>query len=133
MQKKYFSLDEAQVMVPVVKELLEKILAIRKRMNMRSALKIRYDDVFFDTHNSIKKSMEMHKCAYEFFQIVDALMDAGVFVKDPAIGLIDFYSRFNGEEIFLCYKYPEEKILYWHGIEEGYVRRKSVELLKEKI
>ena len=133
MQKKYFSLEEAQAILPDVKKLLSKLLDVQKRMKLRNAFEVRYDDAFFDARNLTKKSMEVHKDAYEFFQMMDALMEAGVFVKDPAIGLVDFYSKFDGKEIFLCYKYPEDMILYWHGIDEGYAERKGVELLKAKI
>ncbi len=133
MQKRYFSLDEAQAVLPEVKKLLSKMLEVQKMMKIRNALEVRYDDAFLDAYNLTKRSMDAHKCAYEFFQIMNELMENGVFVKDPAIGLVDFYSKFDGNEIFLCYKYPEEKILYWHGIDDGYAGRKSVELLKEKI
>ena len=133
MQKKYFSLEEAQAILPEVKKLISRILDVQKKIKLRSALKIRYEDSFLELHNTTKRSMEVHKDAYEFFQVMDSLMEIGVFVKDPKIGLVDFYSIFNGTEIFFCYKYPEEKILYWHGIEEGYAGRKSIELLKEKV
>ena len=131
--KKYFTFSEAQAILPDVKKLLSRLLNVQKRMKIKNALKVVYDDEFLDAHNLTKRSMEAHKDAYEFFQIIDALMKAGVFVKDPKTGLIDFYSKFDGKEIFFCYKYPEEKILYWHGVEEGYAGRKSVELLKEKV
>lgn len=133
MQKKYFSFDEAQAVLPEIKKLLGKLLEIYRKAKLRNALEVRYDDAFLDASNLTKRSMQTHKDAYEFFQIIDALMEVGVFVKDPAIGLVDFYSKFEGKEIFLCYKYPEEEILYWHGLDEGYSRRKSVELLKEKV
>ena len=133
MQKKYFSLEEAQAILPEVKKLISRILDVQKKIKLRSAFEVGYEDSFLDLHNSTKKSMETHKDAYEFFQVMDSLMGMGIFVKDPKTGLVDFYSRFNGNEIFFCYKYPEEKILYWHGIEEGYAGRKSIELLKEKV
>ncbi len=133
MQKRYFSLDEAQATLPEVKKLLGELLDLQKKIKIRHSLKIRYDDAFSDAQHLTKKSMESHKDAFEFFTIINALMEKGIFVKDPAVGLIDFYSVFDNREIFLCYKYPEEKILYWHGTEEGYATRKSIELLKEKI
>ena len=133
MQKRYFSLEEAQAIIPEVKKLISRMLDMQKKIKLRGALEIRYEDSFLDLYNSTKRLMESHKDAYEFFQVMDSLMEIGVFVKDPKIGLIDLYSRFNGSEIFFCYKYPEEKILYWHGVDEGYAGRKSVELLKEEV
>ncbi|MEK6856498.1 MAG: DUF2203 domain-containing protein [Nanoarchaeota archaeon] len=133
MQKKYFSLDEAQSILPEVKKLLGELLDLQEKIRIVNSLKIKYDDDFLEAHNLTKKTMNMHKGAFEFFSIVNNLIEKGVFVKDPAAGLVDFYSLFEDREIFLCYKYPEEKIFFWHGIDEGYSRRKSVDLLKEKI
>ena len=59
------------------------------------------------------------------------LIEIGVFVKNPDIGLVDFYSKFGDEDIFLCYKYPEKTISFWHGVGEGFTRRKNIESLKK--
>ena len=133
MQKKYFLLEQAQAILPEVKKLLTRLLETHKRMKLRTVFEIRYEDEFLDAYNLTKKSMEEHKDAYEFFQTMQALMELGVFVKDPRIGLADFYSIFEDREIFLYPGFPEERILFWHGINEGYAERKSVDLLKEKI
>lgn len=87
MQKKYFSVDEAQAVLPEVKKLLNRLLEVQKKVKLMNALEVRYDDAFLDAHNSTKRSMEMHKDAYEFFQTMDNLMEIGVFVKDPKIEL----------------------------------------------
>lgn len=50
----------------------------------------------------------------------------GVALKDPQLGLIDFYSHRDGEVVELCWKLGEERITHWHRIGEGYAGRKPL-------
>lgn len=43
---------------------------------------------------------------------------------DPC--LVDFPYRLNGREVYLCWKYGEENISCYHGLEEGYAGRKPL-------
>ena len=56
-----------------------------------------------------------------------ALFDLGGQVKDIEIGLMDFFSKINDEEIFLCWKYGEKKVRHWHKTDEGYSERKLID------
>jgi hypothetical protein len=41
--------------------------------------------------------------------------------------LVDFPSLRRGEKVYLCWKLGEERIGYWHGIEEGFAGRKPLD------
>lgn len=60
-------------------------------------------------------------------QSVRRLNRLGAYVKDPAQGLVDFYTWWDGELAFLCWCYPERDIRHWHGLDEGFRGRKPVE------
>ena len=45
---------------------------------------------------------------------------------------IDFYSRYNGKEILLCWKPTEEQILFWHALGDDATKRQSVKKLQEE-
>ncbi len=51
----------------------------------------------------------------------------GAQVKDLDIGLIDFLTIYDGREVFLCWKFGEERIEHWHGIDEGFRGRKPID------
>lgn len=51
----------------------------------------------------------------------------GVQVKDLDIGLLDFPCQVENEIVLLCWKYGEEKIEFWHGMEEGFAGRKPID------
>ena len=66
-------------------------------------------------------------------QLVEALQsvigqveELGGQVKDPALGLVDFYGMRNGELICLCWKAGEDRIRYWHTLEAGYAGRQPL-------
>jgi len=40
--------------------------------------------------------------------------------------LVDFPSRLNGRDIFLCWKLGEKRVAFYHGLEEGYSGRKEL-------
>lgn len=46
--------------------------------------------------------------------------------KDLGLGLVDFPHVRGDEEVNLCWKYGEDAIRYWHGLDEGYASRKPL-------
>lgn len=132
MKKKYFSVTSAESLLPEVKAILEELMKVQLAMHLKEGIAISYDDPFLQTYEQLKHASFYHKQSYRFVRLIRQLMKKGVFVKDPRTGLIDFYSKHQGREIFLCYQYPEETISYWHSIDEGFANRKHISLLKEK-
>jgi hypothetical protein len=50
----------------------------------------------------------------------------GGVVKDPQIGLVDFFGRIEGRSVWLCWRYGEESIGYYHDLDSGYAGRKAL-------
>ena len=53
--------------------------------------------------------------------------EIGAQVKDLDIGLIDFMTRYRGNDVCLCWKLGEDAIRFWHGAEEGFQGRKPID------
>jgi hypothetical protein len=60
-------------------------------------------------------------------QEMDALEALGVQVKDLDTGLIDFLTRYRGQDVLLCWQFGEDSIGHWHGLTEGYRGRKPID------
>ena len=58
---------------------------------------------------------------------VEELVALGIVVKDVDLGLVDFPARRHGEDVLLCWHVGEERVAFWHGLEEGYAGRKPVD------
>lgn len=52
---------------------------------------------------------------------------AGVEVKDPIVGLVDFYGRRDGDLVYLCWKDGEPDVAHWHPLVGGFAARKPLE------
>lgn len=53
-----------------------------------------------------------------------ALADAGILLRDPETGLVDFPAERDGERVFLCWQLGEESVAFFHGEHAGYTSRK---------
>ena len=60
-------------------------------------------------------------------QGIQEIQALGCVVKDLDMGLVDFPALRDGQEIYLCYRLGEERIAFWHGVDEGYSGRKPLE------
>jgi hypothetical protein len=50
----------------------------------------------------------------------------GGVIKDLGLGLVDFPHLRDGREVNLCWRYGEQRITHWHGLDEGYAARKPL-------
>jgi len=60
--------------------------------------------------------------------LIHAIQDSGALIKDINTGLLDFPALRDGREVYLCWKYGEGDIEFWHEIEDGFAGRQSIEL-----
>lgn len=59
--------------------------------------------------------------------LLHQIQDMDIEVKDATTGLIDFVCLKDGREIYLCWKYGEEQIQFWHEIEAGFAGRQKID------
>ena len=59
--------------------------------------------------------------------VLHQLQDMGIEVKDLTTGLIDFLALKDGREVYLCWKYNEGTIQFWHEIEAGFAGRQPID------
>ena len=56
----------------------------------------------------------------------EELQKLGVELKDPLVGLIDFYSKMDGRDVLLCWKLDEPEVGFWHEMNAGFSGRQSL-------
>lgn len=50
----------------------------------------------------------------------------GGVIKDPQTGLVDFYGRVDGKLVWLCWRYGEDTLGYYHELTSGYSGRRPL-------
>lgn len=59
--------------------------------------------------------------------LVRAIGELGADVKDPLLGLVDFYhQRKDGSIVLLCYRDDEADLAHWHTLESGFAGRRPL-------
>ncbi len=129
-----FTLQEAQVLLPVLETLLKRAIEGKKLIEQ-------VDEDFQQVSHRIFLSggCEVDVAALarrkaEKDQAVQRVKDAlaeiaatGVQVKDLDLGLLDFPCVVEDRVILLCWKLGEKSIEHWHGLEEGFRGRKPID------
>lgn len=120
-ETRYFTPSEAQKTLPLVKKIVKDILDTTKEMRL-IAEDVDGNIESGDTWNLIQKMVS------EVNGFIQELEEIGCLYKDWnfTIGLVDFPSVIDGEDVYLCWRSDEDEIKFYHGIEEGYSGRKPI-------
>jgi hypothetical protein len=63
----------------------------------------------------------------EAAEILSEIGSHGVQVKDADRGLLDFPTVVEGRPALLCWQVGEERIEFWHTLEDGFAGRRPIE------
>ncbi len=125
--KKYFTIQEAESLLPKIGKILSRAIKLNKALELLESIEIEvYDDNYEDLGKVTKANKQFHRLSYEFYDNVEKLEGMGCIVKDLELGIIDFYCRFENRDTFLCWKLGENGIRFWHEMDVGYMGRKPI-------
>lgn len=126
MKARYFTLDEARSTLPQVKALMEQVQAARREiLRLRPATLPVIQRAAMNGGNKEMGELAVHAMRLE--EGVKGIQALGVIIKDIDAGLVDFIGMRNGREIYLCWRYGEEEIGYWHEINAGFAGRRPLD------
>ena len=59
--------------------------------------------------------------------LLHQVQDMGIEIKDLTIGLVDFPALREDRVVYLCWKYGEERVEFWHELESGFSSRQWID------
>ena len=131
---KRFTHGEAESLLPEVERSLREAIAQKERYEMAGeslrsvAQRVSLAGGSLVDRGAIMEDRARRDASGERLkEAVEEIQALGVLIKDLDIGLIDFPTLFRGQEVYLCWKFGERGIRYWHGIEEGVRGRKEID------
>src|SRR5437868_10507426 len=114
----HFTLENAGIILQEVMPLLKEMIELKENLDEKG-----YDILHHQYFGGIGPNgtgvfpADMER----LIEVVKIISSKGVIIKNMNIGLIDFpHIRANGEEVYLCWKYGEDNIQFWHLIPEGF-------------
>ncbi|MFL5964675.1 MAG: DUF2203 domain-containing protein [Gaiellaceae bacterium] len=133
MAERSFTPDEANNALEEVRPVAERLVAVRARMRELEhsqgelVTAIGGNGGGYAATDLNSAQTELAGLADAALACVDRLEELGVVLKDLDLGLLDFPSEREGEEVLLCWHVGEESVTSWHGLEEGYAGRKPID------
>ena len=121
-----FTVDKANTILPKVKKRFDEILCCKNNvMDIQEELQ-NLSDSNCSFEKFIKKKQELNHAVTALYNMIQELEDMGIMIKSVDEGLLDFPSIRDDEEIWLCWKFGENQVKFWHRKEEGFMGRKPI-------
>ena len=121
-KQRYFTFEQANAMVRMIRPLMAEILRLRQ------VILDRQPEVWPVVEKAAGNggSREASLAAREFQRLdslVREIQATGAVIKDINHGLVDFPVMREEREVYLCWKYGEEEIRFWHETDTGFASR----------
>lgn len=122
---RYFTLEEANAILPELEPLVGRLLELRARVSHQSR---EISGLLSDLHNDVG-GPEASQLVVEFQEIetlASRIQSYGCVLKSLESGLLDFLCERDGRDVYLCWRYGEPSIQYYHELHTGFQGRKAV-------
>jgi hypothetical protein len=133
-EPRVFTIEEVNSLIPELSQLVGQQLLEQSEIERRLAELARLLgemprslDATPDDSSDVKRlKRELAGRIQEYETGWRKVTDLGAVVKDPQIGLVDFYGRLEGRLVWFCWRYGEESLGYYHDLEAGYGGRRPL-------
>ncbi|UCD23227.1 MAG: DUF2203 domain-containing protein [Gemmatimonadota bacterium] len=126
----YFTLEEANKTLPYVRPIVSDI--VEAYCKWKDGVR-RYEVIAAssrgdsgETDEQVELREEVEQIAREINAYLEELATVGCVFKGFDDGLVDFHSRLEGRDIFLCWKLGEDEITHWHELDAGAAGRQEL-------
>ncbi len=133
MPPRFFSLEEANSLLPTIEALVRCLVATRQELRGHQQVlgefraRASRDGGALPGSGIAQAKTEGARLLAEIHEGVREIESRGCVVKDLDQGLVDFLARRGRGQVYLCWRLGEPEIRYWHGLEEGFAGRKPLE------
>jgi hypothetical protein len=136
-----FSLEEVNALVPRLRDMVGQQIDIGQEIQRRvaelyaligseeSAVGAEVVDITVypeDSEAARRLKRELSVLIGRYKQGWRDVQELGAVVKDTNTGLLDFYGRVDDRLVWLCWKYGEESIDFYHELDAGFSGRKPL-------
>jgi hypothetical protein len=126
MPTRYFTIDEANAALAGLRPIVAAMLEARQRIVAAQPELWPVLEKAAGNGGSPKATAVL--ADFEMLQrSVKAVEALGIELKDINTGLVDFLSERDGRDIYLCWRYDEPTVGFWHDLEAGFSGRQPLE------
>lgn len=131
MRARTFSVEEANTLLPKLRELLGGLARARTEVTMKQIeiFSLQSERAMApDAHTGLlrQKHQELTTFGETMKDVVEEIHGLGCVLKDLDRGLVDFPAIHEGREVFLCWSPEEPRVAYWHELDAGFAGRQPL-------
>ena len=130
MESRLISLEDANRMLPLIRQIVRDIMANWERIILKrtelECLEKGVDSASTSTATDVREA-SLQNLKQELNYLIDRINsyiheveDLGCFVEEFKRGIVNFPSLYNGRKVFLCWKPDEENVVHWHELDESF-------------
>lgn len=120
----FFTVAEANAILPEVVKKFEMILA--KKSSVGKAQTRLESTVNSSLSEFITAKQQLNQAITQYYLAIQTLEETGIAIKSIEQGLLDFPAKMFNEEVWLCWKYNEGTVGFWHEKDSGFINRKPL-------
>jgi hypothetical protein len=132
MRDHYFTLEEANALLPWQEEQFARMMPVRDELAARqeqllTLLRERRSNGGSSKEQDIADAQrEVNRLTQQLQEGLQEVANRGILVRDLGRGLVDFPSYRQGREVHLCWLRGEPQIAYWHETDTGFAGRQPL-------
>ena len=137
MSQRLFTAEEVNRLIPRLTGLMEtamerhrQALDLQERLREDRARVAASGGERLDARDWKARAERLDGLGIEVRQILQEILEMGGVTKDVEMGLVDFPGRAPAgrpdEVVNLCWRYGEDAVEFWHGMNESYAQRKPL-------
>jgi len=126
MANRYFTIEEANAALVTLRPIVATMLAARERIvaaqpELWPVLEKAAQNGGSEKASAVLVDFETVR------RSAKAIEAMGIELKDINTGLVDFLAERDGRDVYLCWRYDEPKVAFWHDLEAGFAGRQPLD------
>ena len=124
---KYFSVAEAEALIPELEKIFEGVAELAAQAEMKSAsLRRRQDEDSTDPAAEAIERGQLQFLAQGINERLQKIVELGALPKGVDPALVDFPHRLEGRDVYLCWRLGDKRLTHYHGTDEGFSNRQPL-------
>jgi hypothetical protein len=134
--KRYYTLDEVNQLLPTLQAGFGRVMQIRAQLKtLYRSLDARgfapTDEHFAVVLPGAPPDVVRDRASFKGLvetlkEELSTVQSTGCMIKDIETGLVDWFAEKDGREVFLCWRFGEPEVGFWHDLDSGYGGRRPV-------
>lgn len=129
---KVFTVDQANACLPLVRAITADMVRLsrdlidrgRHLQQLTEGRQREEGDLYGDELAQIEE--ELAKDGQRLKEYINELLELGVEPKSAPEGLVDFPALLDGRLVYLCWRFDEPEVLFWHELGAGFAGRQPL-------